>query len=82
MVSTDSFGEENCFFFSASAARLDYISVSHICLIGEYTGFSFGSLKEYSVQITFREDWVDPRLKYDDLNGKFDLKQMLPVGGF
>ena len=26
------------------------------------------------MQITFREDWVDPRLKYDDLNGKFDLK--------
>lgn len=26
--------------------------------------------QEYSVQITFREDWIDPRLVYDDLKGK------------
>ena len=28
------------------------------------------SFQEYSVQITFREDWIDPRLEYDDLRGK------------
>ena len=32
--------------------------------------------QEYSVQITFREDWIDPRLEYDDLRGNFiDQKQ-------
>ena len=28
-------------------------------------------LQEYSVQITFREDWNDPRLTYDDFGGKW-----------
>ena len=27
-------------------------------------------LQEYSVQVTFREDWQDIRLAYDDFNGK------------
>ena len=30
-------------------------------------------LQEYSVQITFREDWNDPRLTYDDFEGNQDL---------
>ena len=29
-------------------------------------------LQEYSVQITFREDWNDPRLTYDDFEGNQD----------
>ena len=28
-------------------------------------------LQEYSVQITFREDWNDPRLTYNDFQGKW-----------
>ena len=28
------------------------------------------SLQEYSIQITFREQWIDDRLQYDDMNGK------------
>ena len=26
--------------------------------------------QEYSIQITFREEWVDDRLSYDDMNGR------------
>jgi hypothetical protein len=31
-------------------------------------------LQEYSVQITFREQWNDERLKFDDLAGKYILR--------
>lgn len=27
-------------------------------------------LQEYSVQLTFREQWLDERLKFNDFNGK------------
>jgi hypothetical protein len=27
-------------------------------------------LQEYSIQITFREEWNDDRLQYDDMNGR------------
>lgn len=29
------------------------------------------SFQEYSVQLTFREQWVDERLKFDDYAGNF-----------
>ena len=32
--------------------------------------------QEYSVQITFREDWNDPRLVYDDFEGKLKYLTM------
>ena len=32
--------------------------------------------QEYSVQITFREDWNDPRLIYDDFEGKLKYLTM------
>lgn len=27
-------------------------------------------VQEYSVQLTFREQWTDERLKFDDIQGK------------
>jgi hypothetical protein len=27
-------------------------------------------IQEYSVQLTFREEWVDERLKFDDQGGE------------
>ena len=27
-------------------------------------------LQEYSVQLTFRQTWIDSRLKFDDMNGQ------------
>lgn len=41
--------------------------------------FSF-SLQEYSVQLTFREQWLDERLKFDDFGGNYRLRnsRMIP----
>ena len=30
-------------------------------------------MQEYSIQITFREEWNDDRLRYDDMNGKISF---------
>ena len=32
----------------------------------------FFSIQEYSVQLTFRQDWLDPRLAYPNTDGKQD----------
>ena len=40
------------------------MKLKHISL---FSSFIF---QEYSVQITFREDWDDIRLAYDDYNGR------------
>lgn len=33
----------------------------------------FDIMQEYSVQLTFREQWIDERLKFDDIQGKCGL---------
>ena len=35
--------------------------------------------QEYSVQLTFRQDWLDPRLSYSNHNGKLLNKTSLKV---
>ncbi len=58
--------------FEASA--VDYYFIESILFRIFIFTFSPYILQEYSVQITFREDWIDPRLTYNDFNGKIIRK--------
>ena len=37
------------------------------------------SLQEYSFQITFRQQWNDNRLTYDDMNGEYAVAVVLDL---
>lgn len=41
-----------------------------------FTTNNNNAIQEYSVQLTFREQWTDERLKFDDIQGLYYLRQV------
>lgn len=51
--------------FQSKSTGIDYANMSFFFAINVYN-----EQQEYSVQLTFREQWLDERLKFDDIQGK------------
>ena len=54
--------------------------ITLISILFYSTRWIHSTKQEYSVQLTFREQWIDERLKFDDIQGTLHMNCVLVIG--